>query len=70
MFAGLKREGEERRAREEEEARKQRQDEMKRSLGTKEFPVYAVSVAHSVTSTVRVTTIWESFIRGGATSGD
>ena len=34
MFAGLKREEEERRAREEEETRKLRQEEMKRSLGT------------------------------------
>ena len=38
--------------REEEEARKHRQEEMKRSLGTKEFPVYARSVAHSGTSIV------------------
>ena len=34
LFAGRKREEEERRAREEEETRKLRQEEMKRSLGT------------------------------------
>ena len=68
LFAGRKREEEERRTREEQEARKQRQDEMKRSLGTstKEFPVYAPPIAHSVVHTSKLVL----FIRGGQASGD